>query len=121
MLFGKNVGIGKEPVSAREKRVWLKSVQEKLKGQTYQACYRNTAEQTILEKIQRDYAEMKNNERTTGYEKPHLLYDYPTEPCGDIIVKEDSRTAAEKQADVDADDVQKKLGTYVAPRHQLVT
>ena len=120
-LFGEKVGIGKEPVSAREKRVWLKSVQEKLKGQTYQACYRNTAEQTILEKIQRDYTEMKNNEHTTGYEKPHLLYDYPTEPCGDIIVKEDSRTVAEKQADVNADDVQKKLGTYVAPKHQLVT
>ena len=92
-----------------------------MKGQTYQACYRNTAEQTILEKIQCDYTEMKNNEHTTGYEKPHLLYDYPTEPCGDIAVKEDSRTSAEKQADANADDTQKKLGTYVAPRHQLVT
>ncbi len=120
-LFGKNAGIGKEPAAPHEKRAWLKSVQEKLNGQTYQACYRNTAEQTILEKIQRDYTEMKNNEHTTGYEKPHLLYDYPTEPCGNIIVKEDSRTVAEKQADVNADDAQKKLGTYIAPRHQLVT
>ena len=75
----------------------------------------------MLEKIQRDYVEMKNNEGAAGYEKPHLLYDYPTQPCGDIVVKEDSRTSPEKQADMNADDVQKKLGTYVAPRHQLVT
>ena len=120
-LFGKNAGIGKEPAAPHEKRAWLKSVQEKLNGQTYQACYRNSAEQTMLEKIQRDYVEMKNNEGAAGYEKPHLLYDYPTQPCGDIVVKEDSRTSAEKQADMNADDVQKKLGMYVAPRHQLVT
>ena len=120
-LFGENVGIGKEPAAPHEKRAWLKSVQEKLNGQTYQACYRNSAEQTMLEKIQRDYAEMKNNEGVAGYEKPHLLYDYPTQPCGDIAVKEDSRTSAEKQADANADDTQKKLGTYVAPKHQLVT
>ena len=120
-LFGENAGIGKEPAAPHEKRAWLKSVQEKLNGQTYQACYRNSAEQTMLEKIQRDYAEMKNSEGAAGYEKPHLLYDYPTQPCGDIVVKEDSRTSAEKQADANADDAQKKLGTCVAPKHQLVT
>lgn len=120
-LFGKNAGIGKEPAAPHEKRAWLKSVQEKLNGQTYQACYRNSAEQTMLEKIQRDYVEMKNNEGAAGYEKPHLLYDYPTQPCGDVVVKEDSRTSAEKQADANADDAQKKLGMYVAPKHQLVT
>lgn len=120
-LFGENAGIDKEPAAPHEKRAWLKSVQEKLNGQTYQACYRNSAKQTMLEKIQRDYVEMKNNEGAAGYEKPHLLYDYPTQPCGDIVVKEDSRTSAERQADANADDVQKKLGTYVAPKHQLVT
>ncbi|MFZ1250574.1 MAG: FtsX-like permease family protein [Candidatus Microsaccharimonas sp.] len=120
-LFGEKVGIGEEPQNARDKRTWLSDIQTKLNGQTYQACYRNSAEQSLLEKIQRDYADMKNNENTKGYKKPSLIYEYPTETCGDIIVKEDARTALEKQADDKAEDAQKKLGTYIAPSHRLLT
>lgn len=120
-LFGKKVGIGEEPQNARDKRSWLSNIQTKLNGQTYQACYRNSAEQTLLEKIQRDYADMKNNENTRGYKKPNLIYEYPAETCGDIIVKEDTRTSLEKRADANAEEVQKKLGTYIAPSHRLLT
>ena len=120
-LFGESVGIGEEPEDVSQKRAWLKDAQAKLNGQTYQVCYRNSAERTMLEKIQRDYAEMKSNETTEGYQKPSLIYDYPTEACGDIIVKEDTRTAAEKQADNDEENAQKKLGTYVAPTHRLLS
>lgn len=120
-LFGESVGIGKEPEVASEKKAWLKDVQSKLSGQVYQVCYRNATEQTMLEKIQRDYAEIKNNEGNKDYQKPGLIYDYPKEACGDITVKEDTRTAAEKQAEAKAEDTQKKLGTYVAPSHRLLT
>lgn len=120
-LFGEKVGIGKEPQAANDKKAWLKNIQEKLNGQTYQACYRNTAEQTMLEKIQRDYAEMKDNKNNKEYQKPSIIYDYPKEACGDIAIKEDTRTASEKQATAKAEEIQRKLGTYVAPRHQLLT
>lgn len=120
-LFGKKLGIGDEPKNPRDKRAWLSDIQTKLNGQTYQACYRNSAEQALLEKIQRDYADMKNNQNAEGYKKPSLIYEYPAEACGDILVKEDTRTALEKQADNKAEDVQKKLGTYVVPSHRLLT
>ena len=120
-FFGEEAGIGKEPESASEKKAWLKDIQTKLNGQTYQACYRNSVEQTMLEKVQRDYAEMKNNEDNKEYQKPSLIYDYPTEVCGDIVVKEDTRTAIEKQAEAKAEEAQKKLGTYVTPTHRLLT
>lgn len=120
-LFGEKVGIGKEPESAGEKKRWLRDIQTKLKGQTYQVCYRNSVEQKMLEKIQRDYAEIKNNEQNKEYRKPSLLYDYPVEPCGDIVVKQDSRTATEKRADAKLEAVQKKLGSYAAPSHALLT
>ena len=120
-LFGGSAGIDKEPEAIGQKRAWLKDVQMKLNGQTYQVCYRNSTEQSMLEKVQRDYAEMKNNEATEGYQKPSLIYDYPAEVCGDILVKEDTRTVAEQQADADAEDAQRKLGTYVAPTHQLLS
>lgn len=120
-LFGKKFGIDEEPEATHAKTAWLKEIQEKLDGQTYQACYRNPTEQALLEKIQRDYAEIKGSENVEGYVKPTLIYDYPTETCGDIVVKEDTRTALEKQADASAVETQKKLGTYVAPMHQLLT
>ncbi|MBC7564839.1 ABC transporter permease [Candidatus Saccharibacteria bacterium] len=120
-LFGQNIGIGTEPVAASEKPQWLKAVQTKLNGQTYQVCYRNSAEQALLTKIQSDYAEIKSNENNPDYKKPGLIYDYPTKVCGDIVVKEDTRTALEKQVDTKADDIQKKLGTYIAPGHRIVT
>jgi hypothetical protein len=120
-LFGAKVGIGKEPDAASDKRVWLKSIQTKLNGQTYQVCYRNSTEQTLLQKIQSNYADMVNNKNNPSYIKPSLLYDYPTTACGDIAIKQDTRTAVEKQSDSDAQNTQKKLGTYVAPQHRLVT
>jgi hypothetical protein len=120
-LFGSENGIGKEPSTVTGKKAWLQDIQVKLKGQTYQACYRNATEQAMLEKIQQDYAEIESNKNTIGYEKPHLIYDYPTTPCGDIRTKEDTRTTAEKQADAKSEETQKKLGTYVAPSHHLMT
>lgn len=120
-LFGKKLGIAAEPNDERSRIAWLRDVQQKTAGHTYHTCYRNSAEQALLSKIQRDYAEMKANEKIPDYQKPSLLYDYPTEPCGDIIVKSDTRSAQQKRDDAKADDVAKKLGTYVAPAHRTLT
>lgn len=120
-LFGEKVGIGKEPDDATDKRAWLEDIQKKLSGTTYQACYRNSAEQAMLDKIQRDYAEAKGNEGNKNYQKPSLIYDYPKEACGAIVLKEDTRTAIEKRADTKAEETEKKLGTYSAPTHKMLT
>ncbi len=120
-LFGKDVGVGEEPEAASEKRVWLQKVQESFNGYTYSVCFRNSAELALLEKIQRDYADIKNNENTEGYQKPSLIYNNPAEPCGEITVGEDTRSVAEKHADDQMEETQKKLGTYIAPKHRLLT
>ena len=120
-LFGKEIGVSTEPKDESQALPWLKSVQQKAKGFVYQACFRNTAEQTLLDKIQNDYAEMKANEANKNYQPPALIYNYPDTACGDITVKSDTRSAAEKQAAAQAEADQKKLGTYVAPMHRLLT
>ena len=120
-LFGHDANIGKEPEAKSEKLEWLKNVQTKLNGQTYQVCYRNTAEQGLLTKIQSDYAEIKSNENNSNYKKPSIIYDYPTDACGDIVVKEDTRSDVDKLADIEAKNIQKKLGTYIAASHRIVT
>lgn len=120
-LFGKKLNLETEPADTNQKSTWLKNVQEKLNGHTYQVCYRNSAEQTLLKKIQQDYIEAKTNEANKDYQKPSLIYDYPKQACGDIAVKSDTRTAAEKKSDDSNEANQKKLGTYIEPKHKLLT
>ena len=120
-LFGKKLNLEAEPADANQKSTWLKNIQEKLNGHTYQVCYRNSAEQTLLKKIQQDYIEAKANEANKNYQKPNLIYDYPKQACGDIAVKSDTRTAAEKKSDDSNEANQKKLGTYIEPKHKLLT
>ncbi len=119
--FGDKIGVSAEPKDETQKLSWLKSVQEKAKGFVYQACYRNTAEQATLDKIQNDYVEMKANVNNKDYVKPSLTYNYPETACEDITVKSDTRTPAEKQSAAKAESDQKKLGTYTAPAHRLLT
>ncbi len=120
-LFGKAKGISAEPASDTAKQTWLKDVQQKLTDYTYQTCYRNQAEQTILTKIQQDYADIEAHKNDVGYTKPALIYDYPSTACGDLTVKSDTRTKAEKDAVAAQIAIQKKLGTYQPPAHQVVT
>jgi hypothetical protein len=38
-LFGKKLNLEAEPADANQKSTWLKNIQEKLNGHTYQACF----------------------------------------------------------------------------------
>jgi ABC-type antimicrobial peptide transport system permease subunit len=120
-LFGKQFNIGAEPQDTAQKTTWLKNVQTKLNSYTYQACYRNSTEQAMLNKIQSDYAEIISNKGNKDYQPPILQYGYPTTVCGNIVTTVDTRSNAEKQAAITTEADQKKLGTYVAPEHQLLT
>lgn len=120
-LYSKSADIGKEPKDPSEKRAWLETVQKKLNGRTFEVCSRNSTELTMLEKIQRDYADIKNNQKNKDYVAPKLQYDYPKTACGDIIVKQDTRNQTEKAVEEKTIADQKKLGTYEPPTHQLTT
>ena len=120
-LFGKSFGIGTEPKDVNKQRAWLADVQRKLNGYTYQVCTRSSTEQTMLNKIQQDYADAQNHRDDKNYVAPALQYGYPTSPCGDIVTTQDSRSVAEKKAADTLVQNQKKLGTYVPGAHYLTT
>lgn len=120
-LFGKELDIPEEPSNEKDRAAWIQDVQEKSNGFTYQVCYRNASEQQLIEKIQRDYADMEMHKDDTKYQRPALLHELPKTACGDITVKSDTRTAAEKQVEADRIADQKKLGLYEAPTHRLLT
>lgn len=120
-LFGSNMGITQEPNDVREREVWLKTVQSKLNGLTYQSCYRNSADMAMIEKIQRDYADIVNNKGNKDYQKPSLIYALPNKPCGGVAIQSDTRAAEEKKAEDTATANLKKLGTYTEPVRRLIT
>lgn len=120
-LFGKEKGVDKEPSDAGQKDSWLKSIQSKFNGYTYQACYRNKPELDLIQQIQKDYADMVNNKKNNAYVAPALQYNLPDGACGDITVKKDTRTSQEKIAAQKLVSDQMKLGTYVQPQHKLLT
>lgn len=120
-LFGKEKNIGKEPNDDQDKASWLKNIQDQFNGYTYQACYRNSSEQKLIQKAQSDYSEIQINKSNKDYKEPHLQYELPTNGCGDIAVKKDVRTTEEKKEDASALDDQKKLGLYLEPQHKLLT
>ncbi len=120
-LFGETNNLSDEPSDASQKEGWLRDVQLKMNSFTYQSCYRNQTEISMLDKIQRDYADIQNNKDNVNFTKPSLLYALPSSPCGDITVAADNRSVSEKKLDQDKLDVQKKLGDYVAPTHRLIT
>lgn len=118
-LFGKEKGIGEEPKDARQKATWLKEVQEKMNGYVYQACERNSADRALIDKINNDYVEMKSNEGKKDYVKPSLLYNLPSEPCGAVSIRSDTRSAIEKRFEQESIEKQKKLGVYEEPARKL--
>lgn len=120
-LFGKEKSIPSEPSDPEAKSAWLKTIQNSFANYNYTACYRNNTELQMIQKIQRDYADAVNNKDNKDYIAPSLQYNLPTDACGDITVKNDTRTAAEKATDTKAIEDQKKLGTYIAPDHKLLT
>ena len=120
-LFGDQLNVSTEaPESEEAKAAWLNDIQEKASGFTYKVCYRNSTERNLLYQAQQAANEMALNKNAPNYVKPSLVYGFPTEPCGDIPVLSDMRTQAEKDAAIAADETAKKLGTYIAPHHQLV-
>lgn len=120
-LFGEQLGIPAEPEGKAGHADWLRGAQEKAQGFTYQACYRNSTELQQIEKIKRDYAEIELHKDDKNYKKPSLLYALPTTACGDITIASDTRSDAEKKREEKAISDQKKLGTYSAPTHHLLT
>lgn len=120
-LFGKQYGIEAKPAAASGQLAWMKDLQSKVNGTTYTACYRNAGEVDKLTKIAQAATEAADHKNDPNYVTPALTYNLPTEPCGAITVKQDKRSAVEKKTEADSIALQKALGTYQAPQHQLLT
>lgn len=119
-VFGKELGIDKQPSSAAEQVEWVKDLQKKANGYTYSACYRSQTETALIQKTMQTNTEMVAKKNDPNYTAPSLQYNLPTTPCGELTIKKDTRTAQEKAQLAAAELLQKDMGTYEPAEHRLL-
>ena len=94
---------------------------QKANGLTYTYCYRSQAENDLIQQTMRTNTDMVEKKNDPTYQPPALQYILPTETCGPLTVKQDTRTAAEKSLDSKQEAIKKELGTYQPLEHKLLT
>lgn len=120
-IFGDQLNLGPEPDGPAEKVAWIKKMQTAINGQTYEACYRNQADRNRITQAAQTLSEIDKNKSNKEYQRPSLIYNLPTQTCGDLTIKEDTRSSAEKAQQLKQDTVAKQLGTYQEPKRQIIT
>ncbi|PIE00868.1 MAG: hypothetical protein CSA81_13380 [Acidobacteria bacterium] len=123
-LFGDSLGIPKkQPDDAGGKIVWMKSLQEKINGLTYQSCYRSGAEIDLIQQVMQENQAITSQNSSTDSRaaQPPLSYNLPTEACSPVTIKEDNRTVVQKKTDANREAYEKAAGTYQPRITRLLT
>ena len=120
-LFGKQLGIPEKPNNPIEQTAWYKNLYQKANGLTYNYCYRSPGEIALIQKTKQTNTELVDKKDDPNYQPPALQYNLPTETCGPLTVKKDTRSALEKTTDAKQETVEKELGTYQPLEHRLIT
>jgi hypothetical protein len=120
-LFGKQLSIGKQPTSAADQITWMKDLQNKINGQTYQVCYRSTGQTALIQQTMQQTVAAETQTKDNPYTPPALTYNLPTSNCGDLTVKKDNRTTAQINTDANTEKYEKANGTYKPVTSQLLT
>ena len=117
-LFGEELDIADEPSGSAEKIVWMKTFQEKVNGYTYQACYRNNAEVSLIRETMRQNQVIRKEDTV---QEPDITYNLPASTCSPVTIKKDNRTVAQKAADLKFEAYQRAAGVFSQPVTQLLT
>lgn len=83
--------------TAEQKKMRLGEVREKIAGQVFSMCYRNSTSQLALQEAVQQQSDMKANEGKKDYKKPDYLLAPSTQACAAPAVQRDVRSSTEKQ------------------------
>ncbi|KRE43632.1 FtsX-like permease family protein [Knoellia sp. Soil729] len=119
--MGKQLGLAKRPRDGAGQVSWYRSVRDSANGVTFTSCYRNSAEQQRIEQARQVDAEIKANQDKPGYEKPELVLELPTSPCGPVSVVSDTRSESEKQKEANQRAFDNQFTPQDAPKAELLT
>lgn len=96
-LLGLKPVLGSATASVRLER--LKQVRAQASTISFGVCYRNASSADLISQAINTKREIEQNKTKKDYQKPKLIYETPTEPCGAARVVRDVRTAEEKKLD----------------------
>ncbi len=82
---------------AKVKLARLKDVRSRAAGMRIQICVRNTTSGQEVQSAEQQQQEILKNKANKDYQKPELIKDKPSTPCGPAIVTRDVRSADEKK------------------------
>ena len=99
----------------------IKEVRQKIVGKTFQVCMRNqtSIDRQVNNAVQQQNDFVLNKDKKT-YVKPELMYDVNDQPCQDVVVSRDARSAATKKYDLNYVQFEKEFGK-VDPTQRIVT
>lgn len=120
-LFGEKLNIAEIPTNNEQRLKWIEEARTKLNGQTYQVCYRNSAEQKLLDEAMSQHIVKEKSNSDTELPKPKILYNLPTTACGRVTIKEDRRTKDEKKQDEAQLALDKQQGLDQDPIAEILT
>ena len=89
-----------------------------INGYTYQVCYRNGAEVSLIQEA------MRQNQATDevgAAQEPAITYGLPTSTCSPATIEKDNRTTPQRAADEKFEAYQKAAGLFSQPTTQLLT
>lgn len=100
--------------SAEQKKQRLEEVRQKIAGQTFEVCYRNSTSMQDLQVSQQNQADIKQNSSMPGYVKPELIYKPSPVPCQAPLVERDVRSAETKLYQQRQDQFDQQFGKVTA-------
>jgi ABC-type antimicrobial peptide transport system permease subunit len=98
----------------------LKEVRSNVAGKTFTVCLRN---QTSLERQQlaeQQATEIEQNKSKKDYVKPELIYEKTNNPCEDVVIARDVRSAAVKKEAANLETFEAQFGKQPS-QQRLVT
>lgn len=112
------LGFEKLPSSAtaKQKLDRLKDVRAKASSLSFQACYRNSASQALIQKTIQQQAYIKAHSKDKDYQAESLTYALPDpQSCKEPTIAKDTRTAEEKTIDSNQELFNKEFSTEPDP------
>ncbi len=74
----------------------LQEVRSKAAKLEFSVCHRNSTSSGLVREAISQQADLEQNKKNKDYQKPSLIYDVPSEPCGSVRIVRDVRSAEEK-------------------------
>lgn len=111
-----------DKATATEKLERIKIVRERAVSLSFQACYRNSSSNNLIQTVLRQQKDIKAHENDDDYQMPSTTYALPDPTkCENPTIVSDTRTTDEKHKDDNQRLFDKKFSEYVEPTSYFVS